>query len=720
MANLARWAVLGPLFLIPFLALYVDTSMFFPFITGKNFVFRILTGVAFAGWIVLALADRRYRPQWSWVLGAFGLLTLWMLIADLFFAVNSHKAIWSNFERMDGFVTLAHLFLLFVVAASVLTVDKLWRKWWLTFLAATALVCGYGLLQLFGLAEIHQSSTRLDASLGNSEYLAGFLLLALGVTLWQAFATDVRKKWLRNSLFALAALEVVILIGTGTRGTALALLAAAVLGGLLWAVMAGGKQGRKSAVIFLAAVVVAVGGFYAVRDAAFIQNNPNLSRIANVQVSDLDTRFTIWGMAVEGIQERPVVGWGHEGYNYIFSEYFRPSLHGQEPWFDRAHNIYLDWAVAGGIPALLLFLFLGVAAAFAVYRARELAPWERVILLSTLAAYTIQGMAVFDNLFTYVPIVMLLAYAHSLRARPIERLAALPEVRGAKLDSIAMPAVVVLALLAIYFVNVPTYAAGKDLIRGLRAGDGVEERFEHLRNAVEHGPFATQEVREQLLQFAQGVEDSDEVPADVKEAVVAYAAEQMELEIARAPEDVRLHILYASFLRNVGQLEEARQASARARELSPLKPGIIIEQGIEAWQAGEPDEALAFFEEARKLAPDADDTVTYAAAGHIIAGDVVGGRLVLEEHFGTTSVPDMVLAVAYQEVGNASGLVEVMQARYASDPSANTGYQLVAAFARAGRFVEARTLAAAVLEEYPNSGGGNAALLLQELGVSRE
>lgn len=711
MTNVARWAVLGPLFLIPFLALYISDSLFFPFITGKNFGFRILVEIALAGWIVLAIADRRYRPKWSWVLGSFGVLVAWMLIADLL-AINTHKALWSNFERMDGFVTLAHVFALFVIAGSVLTVDKLWRRWWLTFIAATALVIGYGLLQFMGLAEIHQSDTRLDATLGNSEYLAGYLLLALGITLWQAFATKAgEKKWLRNSLFVLAALEVLVLLGTGTRGTAIALVAASVFGGLLWA-FESGKRGRKGAAIFLGTLVVLVGGFYAIRDSGFVQSDPNLSRIANISISDLDTRFTVWGMAVEGIKERPITGWGQEGYNYIFNTYFEPSLYGQEPWFDRAHNIYLDWAVSGGIPALLLFLFLGGSTAVAIYRARELEPWERVILLSALAAYAIQGLAVFDNLFTYVPMAMLLAYAHSLRARPIARLEDTREVKGVALETIVAPVALVLALLLIYTVNIPTYAASKDLIRGLSAGS-VDARLEHFQNAIEHDPFATQEIREQLLQFAQSVAASKEVSSSEREEVVSYAREQIEKEIARAPEDARLYILYASFLRGVGDFAAAREQSAIARTLSPNKQAIMIEQGIEAWQDEDPETAQAFFNEAYALAPTNDELAIYAAAGHVISGDIPGAKTLLNDHFGTTTVGHMVLAVAYQQVGAWSDLVALMRVRVAQEQDAASGYQLAAALAQAGRLAEARAQVRETMEAFPESSGEGSALLLQ-------
>ena len=49
MTTAVRYVVLGALFLIPFIPLYVANSLFFPFITGKGFAFRILVEVAVVG-----------------------------------------------------------------------------------------------------------------------------------------------------------------------------------------------------------------------------------------------------------------------------------------------------------------------------------------------------------------------------------------------------------------------------------------------------------------------------------------------------------------------------------------------------------------------------------------------------------------------------------------------------------------------------------------------
>ncbi len=74
MQNIVKKIVWGCLLIIPFVALHVadggffdvfswfgQGGMFFPFISGKNLLFRILVAIAFAGWAILALYDTKYR-----------------------------------------------------------------------------------------------------------------------------------------------------------------------------------------------------------------------------------------------------------------------------------------------------------------------------------------------------------------------------------------------------------------------------------------------------------------------------------------------------------------------------------------------------------------------------------------------------------------------------------------------------------------------------------
>jgi len=55
--KILRWVALGGIFFVPFVSLVVANNLFFPFITGKAFVFRILVMLATGAWLILAFSD---------------------------------------------------------------------------------------------------------------------------------------------------------------------------------------------------------------------------------------------------------------------------------------------------------------------------------------------------------------------------------------------------------------------------------------------------------------------------------------------------------------------------------------------------------------------------------------------------------------------------------------------------------------------------------------
>ena len=163
MQSIIKKIVWVSLALIPFLALYVadggtldilnwgTSGLYFPFISGKNIVFRALVEIAFAGWVLLAIRDALYRPNLkkSPLTVAYAVFIVVILIADIF-GVDHDKSIWSNYERMEGFVGHIHFFAYFFVLTAMLPTLNDWKKMWKIFLAADLLVLVYGYAQLLG------------------------------------------------------------------------------------------------------------------------------------------------------------------------------------------------------------------------------------------------------------------------------------------------------------------------------------------------------------------------------------------------------------------------------------------------------------------------------------------------------------------------------------------------------------------------------------------
>ena len=149
MKDILKGLIIAGLFTVPFLTLVVADTYFFPYITGKNFAFRIIVEIVVGLWVILALLDKTYRPRFSWLLASFGALLVVMLAATLG-AKHIPTALWSNFERMDGYVTLVHVFGYFVVLGTVLRTKTLWTYFLHTTLAVASLVAMKGLAQLSG------------------------------------------------------------------------------------------------------------------------------------------------------------------------------------------------------------------------------------------------------------------------------------------------------------------------------------------------------------------------------------------------------------------------------------------------------------------------------------------------------------------------------------------------------------------------------------------
>ncbi len=709
--QIARFVALGALFLIPLAPLIVVHSFFFPFITGKAFYFRILVEIAVAAWAVLALLDKEYRPRFSWIGAAVLGFVAWMFVADLF-AINVAKAFWSNFERMEGWVLLIHLLGFFLAASAVLRVEKKWRAWFLASLGVAVIVSAHGILQQMGVMQIHQGSTRIDSSFGNSAYFAIYLLFNIFIAGWLALTE--KRQWLKWLLVAFAVLEAVLIVLTETRGTVLGLVGGLALAAFLTAVTAG-KHARRMAALALALIVILSGSFYLARHSAFVQGNDALARIASISLADGQTRFTIWHMAFEGVLERPIVGWGQEGFNYVFNQFYDPSLYQQEPWFDRAHNAFIDWLVAGGVPAFLLYLSLFASAIWLLWKSSELSRPERIALTAALAGYACHNLFVFDNLYSYVYFFAILALIDSQVARPIAFFERAPEITSTDGATFALPIAGVAAFAAVWFVNIPGMTAASELITAISPSpNGPSANIAVFEDLVQHPAFAAQEIREQLVSFAATLAQSQTATTAEKQQAVSLAISEMKKQVAAYPLDARERLQLAYAYRVAGDSTDALKEITAAEALSPGKEDIWIEAGATEWDAGNAKAAQADFNKAYALGPQFTNLAAYAAAGDIAVGDTATADKILLGAYGTTTVDSDILAVAYYRTKDWPQLIRIWKMRAAA-PGAlvDTWFGLAAAYYAGGDKADAIATINKAVALYPEAASAGAAAIAQ-------
>jgi len=674
MKDILKTLVYAGLFAIPFVTLYVENDYFFPFITGKNFAFRIIVEVVFALWVLLALLDRRYRPRFSWILATFGALIVVMFVSSVF-AIHPATSFFSNFERMDGFITLAHVFLLTLVMGSMFTEKRHWHHFIYATLTVAFFVALHGLAQFAGVIDGYRG--RIDGRLGNAAYMAIYMLFHIFFAFWMF--VESRSVGVRILMAGLAAMFIFTLVETGTRGTTLGLFAG--IGVMVTYVALFGAQFaqfRKYAIGALIFLVVAFGALSLARESAFVTDNPNLARIASVTspervLQELQIRFVIWGMALEGVQDRPLLGWGQGNFNYVFNQYYQPELYGQEQWFDRVHNIVLDWLIAGGVLGFLAYFSIFVATLYyLVWR-----PWrmkdesfnvlERGVLLGILAGYLTHNLVVFDNIVSYIFFAVVLAVIMSRVGKSIPALERLT-IDDRLVTQFAAPIALVVVVGVIYALHVPNMQAAADIIESYRS-PSPQDQLEAYKQALSRGSFAQQEIVEQLAQQAMNIARTPNVPENIRNEFVALAETELLRFVETKPGDARLHVFLGTFYRSINQLDKAAEQMALARELSPLKQAIIAQQGIIELTRGDNAKARDYFKEAFTLDERNLEAREYYAAALFFNREPEAARaLVIDDAVKARFASSDFLVNGVYASGDLNFLAELFALRIEADP----------------------------------------------------
>lgn len=669
MKDLLKVLVFGGIFLVPFLPIYVENDFFFPYITGKNFAFRIIVEMAFAAWVVLALMEKEYRPKFSWIFAAFGTFLGVMFFANL---LGEHplQSFWSNFERMDGYVTLVHVFMLAVIMGSVMRTEKLWTYF---FYASTVVAVGvalYGLAQMAGYVE--GARGRLDSRLGNAAYMAIYMLFHIFILGWLAVRSKDWRFWLVGAV--ILAIYAYALLLTGTRGTILGFVGGAVVS-VSYIALFGRKypELRKYAVGGVAALVILILSFMAVKDSDYIQSNSMLARIANIDIgSDLETRGVIWSMALEGVKERPLIGWGQGNFNFVFNEKFEPVLYNKEAWYDRVHNIVLDWLVAGGVLGFLAYASIFVAFLYYLLylplfkNDERLDVLERAIIIGLLAGYILHNLVVFDNIISYIFFAAIIALVHFKVADEIKAIADF-EIDEKMVSQIVAPVALVATLVVVYLVNIPGMQAAGDIIDAMQAPT-VVERLEAFHSALERKSFADQEIVEQLAQQAMSMARRENLPENERQMLVQRAELELLRMVDEKPGDARLHSFLSTFYRNIGALPQAREHAAISRSLSPRKPAVVIEQGVVEIQEGKTEVGRDFFKEAYELeTSNVDALILYAGTEAQLGNMDKVKELIGEEYLEAFSLNEYALSSVGQS-GDLEFLAKMFEIRVKKNP----------------------------------------------------
>jgi O-antigen ligase len=242
---------------------------------------------------------------------------------------------------------------------------------------------------------------------GNSSLAGAYFIFLLGCTLLLLQNTTYKKTWLWILVGAILTSPLFIniygiLMGKGIMGSARGAFGGIIIGAVVGALVYGTLSLRKSI------RSLSITGIIAGVVAGALLWNQLVTPGTNLHQKFIDvasgTRFAFWEISQKALHERPVVGYGIANFPIAQARYFDPQFLSKslafEAWTDQPHNVYYNNAIAGGYPAVLLYVVLIGTLIYTIYRSQSLGRTHKAILVGTLVGYLVQDLVAFDGFVT--------------------------------------------------------------------------------------------------------------------------------------------------------------------------------------------------------------------------------------------------------------------------------------------------------------------------------
>ena len=558
------------LYAAPFLVLIFIESFYFPFVITRTVFFRLLMQLGLSFYLLLlSLNFKKYRPCFNWALALVIIFFLIQLAAAIF-GYDFYKSFWSDFERMEGVVSLIYLAVYLFLLQAFLREKQQWLFYVRLILISSVIVSLYGVAQKFNILPVFEAGIgRVTSTIGNAAFLAGYLLITSGLGIYYYF-NEAIKNYKYFALIAIG-LNLAVLFLTSTRGAILGLIAGGVIFLLFNALYLSGKIRRNSLAIIIILAVVFIG-FFAFRARLADSNIEFLRRLATISADDSTVlnRLLVWRMAVNDFKFQPLFGAGQENFDVIYNKYYTPDI--SENWFDRTHNVYLDQLMAGGIFGLIAYLAILFYLFYLLFKNRREDYWQFAVVSSLLVAYAIHNFFVFDTLntsFLYFFLIGLISFREKNA-----------EEKNAQPNNQAFNRIFIILIIINIFVFYKLVYLPLKINRAIYVGyyyavADTYRSYENFKQALSY-KFGSTEAAAQLNKMWDIVEAQNDINAAVKEKYLALNREKLEFASANFPLDIKAKMYLGQLIiNNYKDGQELDRAESLLLESKKLSPGRV-------------------------------------------------------------------------------------------------------------------------------------------------
>ncbi len=408
----------------------------FPFFIFKSFLYqgsssRFLLLTLFTAVFVIGLAfylfnqKNKFSFLKSPILLAFGVYLVYLFICAILGA-DFATSFWSRAERTSGLFYLTHLAVFILFLVQIVSERESREKLIKVVLFTSAVYSFFSLLGPQGFDLIFKTSPYDGFMFGNSSFAAMYLLGAFLLSIYYLFSKTKKEiEWYEYLLPFLIVLNPFLLntrggytgissILGGAKASSMALFAS--IGILLFIFLISKIKNIKTRNIlgisfFVVSILTLHFTIY-----SLLADNGFVRKIYEKE-STL-ARPLVWDIAKESINEKPLTGWGGDNFTVAFQENFDNRIlteqYGNEPWFDRAHNIVLDQGIDTGYVGVtlyfILYIVLFISLLYVLFKTKNR---EDVILASVLITYffvhLLELQTAFDTTISYVMLGLMLA-----------------------------------------------------------------------------------------------------------------------------------------------------------------------------------------------------------------------------------------------------------------------------------------------------------------------
>lgn len=480
---------------------------------------------------------------------------------------------------------------------------------------------------------------RPGGPLGNADFLGAYAALALLVAVGSAIDEREVDAWrLLHVVAALGSGFGLIVSGTraGWLGVAAGLVAFAVL-----AARRAGVSSRQAVWVAVLCLVGLVGlGMWAGVG----------HRLGGVTSGTAAGRVATWERTATVIGERPVLGWGPEGFATGFGRAVDDGwerTYGRRLTPDRAHNGLLDVGATLGMVGLAAYLGVLVATGRAVRRSlADAASPAMVGVAAALVAYLVQQQFLFQ-LVDVDAIAWLLAGAVAGLSTAGSVAGTAPRRSTPRFLGVGLAAVAVVASVVVAVGGVAADRDARRSVDALRTDPAAAVTA--ARRAVDRQP---QTLYALALADAALTEGS---PSTLQEARARLAG-----VAASTGDDGRLTLARARLARAdgvVATIEESIGEVGGLLAVDPSRAEAWLERGRLLAELGRDDEAVISLRRAVSLAPGRTDVWLALALAADRAGDATTAREAFDHLDPATLGPDALMVRARLLSGRPSAVL---------------------------------------------------------------